>query len=398
MAAQQLFVDGQCFKDRDREAAYLILKKGDMFFYGYRSDFTDDIANSSAPVVIDRYKKELELFGYSVVGIVHNHPLSQPGKVTMFSEADIDSAQMAAAGHPAIDCYMLSCDDSSMGENDVMRLYRYVKAEDKAYVVKKDGSQYDAPIYIKEGASGGQSISGAKHDPSGEERKSFDNARTPKVGRIIDGHLVWGQLPDGTLIGQEGKPIGKYDNGLIWYDSSSNKEPNAEDQGAGESPQKGKNTVVHGEKDGASQIGVKGWCRCGSQKGRIYSVGGGDAKGNQQGPYTYSLCGRCGKIERPKDTDGSLWILDNEMERKRRLEKRNYSHKDFKELERKLLAIPDGQIVIPGKCACTSPDPTKTGFVDNDEYYICCNCGKVYVPVGHSVPIGPTAKREMFGR
>lgn len=146
------------------------------------------------------------------------------------------------------------------------------------------------------------------------------------------------------------------------------------------------------------QVGVKGWCRCGNQKGRIYSVGGGDAKGNQQGPYTYSLCGRCGKIERPEDADGSLWILDNEMERKRRLEKRKYSHQDFKEVERKLLAIPDGQIVIPGKCACTSPDPTKTGFVDNDEYYICCNCGRVYVPVGHSVPIGPTAKREMFGR
>ena len=121
-------------------------------------------------------------------------------------------------------------------------------------------------------------------------------------------------------------------------------------------------------------------------------------KGKQQGPYTYSLCGRCGKIERPENVGGSLWILDNEMERQRRLERRSSSHQEFKEAERKLFAIPDGQIVIPGKCTCASPDPIKTGFVDNDEYYICCNCGRVYVPVGNSVPIGPTAKRAMFGR
>lgn len=152
-AAQQLYVDGQCFAGQDKEAALLLLKKGNQYYYGYKSEYVlDSDAHSSAPVSIEKYKKELEDQGYSIVGVVHNHPLSGQGERTVFSQADMANAQKKIDGGPAIDCYMVSCDDSSMGANGGMKLYRYVGAEDKAYAVKADGSQEPAD-YIKGGAS-----------------------------------------------------------------------------------------------------------------------------------------------------------------------------------------------------------------------------------------------------
>lgn len=68
---------------------------------------------------------------------------------------------------------------------------------------------------------------------------------------------------------------------------------------------------------------------------------------------------------------------------------------EMKNAQDRLKAIPDGQVVVPGKCSCKEPDVIKTGFFDNQEFYVCLLCGRVYVPVNCNVPIGPTARREM---
>ena len=182
-AAEQLFIDGQCFAGQDKEAALLLLKKGNKYFYGYKSEYVlDRDAHSSAPVNIEKYRKELEDQGYSVVGVVHNHPLSAPGARTVFSQADMANAQMKTDGRPAIDCYMVSCDDSSMGASGGMKLYRYVGAEDKAYVVKADGSQ-DPADYIKGAASAADQ---ATSTLNGATQGKVEGASDQKAGAMKD--------------------------------------------------------------------------------------------------------------------------------------------------------------------------------------------------------------------
>ena len=149
------------------------------------------------------------------------------------------------------------------------------------------------------------------------------------------------------------------------------------------------------------QVGVRGWCTCGAEHGKIYYVG-------YESDYAYHLCGRCGKVDRPWRKKGedanldSIRIIDNRIVKKyeecagRDIPKYQYRAM-LKRAEDSFIDIPDGQIVMSGKCNCKKPDPIKTGFVDNDEYYVCCSCGKVFIPTDCTVPTGPTAWREMMG-
>ena len=288
-AAEQLFIDGQCFAGQDKEAVFLVLKKGNKYFYGYKSEFVDrNDAHSSAPFVVDKYKRELKEQGYTVVGVVHNHPLHEQNIRTAFSDADRDNARIASAGNHAIDCYMVSCDGSSMSQNGEMLLYRYVKADDKAYIVKKDGSQVVAPDYIKEG-SGGRSSALNDADSTGAESGSD----------------------------------------------------------------------VKGVTNDDSQVGVRGWCRCKHSDKHIIGM-------PPMARYMYSICLTCGKVEKG---DG-LMIVDygvNSSDQGR-----------LKEAQAKLLAIPDGQVVIPGKCTC--PGTKKASdFVRAGGMMIHIDCGRVVV-------------------
>ena len=164
-----------------------------------------------------------------------------------------------------------------------------------------------------------------------------------------------------------------------------------------------------------SPVGVRGWCRC--QKKNIddglamvgpWSYGSfGRKKYDELGiecDLAYFICHRCGRVVHPDDRtirNQELKIFDVRLY-KAILEQ----HGDIvwrkavvplKKRQNQIASIPDGQIVIAGKCNCKEPDPIKTGFVDNDEYYICCVCGKVYLPVNGTVPTSPTAWREMMG-
>lgn len=167
---------------------------------------------------------------------------------------------------------------------------------------------------------------------------------------------------------------------------------------------------------GDSQVGVRGWCRCGENHGRFYLMGMGaelDFKADESGfdaesgDYTYRLCGRCGRVDRPwrkKGADGEVRIRDNRIEKK-------YGEQAgddiplaqyeamLRQSEDRLLDIPDGQIVIPGMCRCNEPDPIRTGFVDSqEEFFVCCFCGRVRVlDETGEMPIGPTAWAAMMG-
>jgi hypothetical protein len=166
--------------------------------------------------------------------------------------------------------------------------------------------------------------------------------------------------------------------------------------------------------DNDADIGVKGWCKCGANHGKIFTLGYGpllDLKNDgskfaaNMGDYFYRLCGRCGKIFKPSrkiGERGEAEIIDTHIYNQY-FEQAGASiplpqyHAMLCQSEDKLLSIPDGQIVIPGKCTCKEPDPIKTGFVDNEEFFVCIFCGRVRLPEDSSIPMGPTLWRENMG-
>lgn len=150
--------------------------------------------------------------------------------------------------------------------------------------------------------------------------------------------------------------------------------------------------LVDGMKE---KIGVRGWCRCGGKKDKGCCCGYGAILGASATdcPYVYTLCKRCGKCVRDPDN-----LIDVKVEVALQKAK-NMTTSQFlaerKKAQARLLAIPDGQIVIPGKCVCEKPDVIKAGSLDGKEFYVCLLCGRCYVPVNNTVPIGPTARKEL---
>ena len=70
----------------------------------------------------------------------------------------------------------------------------------------------------------------------------------------------------------------------------------------------------------------------------------------------------------------------------------------LKARQSKIESIPNGQIVVRGLCTCKVADPIKVGFTNKitEEFYVCCNCGRVREPDENGgVQNGPTALSEM---
>ena len=108
-------------------------------------------------------------------------------------------------------------------------------------------------------------------------------------------------------------------------------------------------------------VGVRGWCRCGHSDKHVVGV-------PPKAPYTYSICLTCGKVEKGAEGYKGLMIIDN----------RYFKGSDRGKADAaqaKLFAIPDGQTVIPGKCACAKPDPLTAGPTR-----VCITCGLACVP------------------
>jgi len=110
-----------------------------------------------------------------------------------------------------------------------------------------------------------------------------------------------------------------------------------------------------------AKIGVKGWCHCRHADAHVVGV-------PPKAPYTYSICLTCGKVEKGAEGYKGLMIIDN----------RYFKGSDRGKADAaqaKLFAIPDGQTVIPGKCACAKPDPLTAGPTR-----VCITCGLACVP------------------
>ncbi len=158
-----------------------------------------------------------------------------------------------------------------------------------------------------------------------------------------------------------------------------------------------------------SGVGVRGWCKCGAEHGKIYTVGGGGqwislttSKLSMIGDYRYELCGRCGMLFKPERAGEAAKIVDLQIEQKYKQFAGSripfYEYKSLlKQAENKLLDIPDGKIVIRGTCVCKVPDPVHVGFLENDySPYVCIICGRVCLPdETGGISNGPTALSEM---
>ena len=161
-----------------------------------------------------------------------------------------------------------------------------------------------------------------------------------------------------------------------------------------------------------SDVGVRGWCDCGADHGKICFMGEGayssDGTNIGGGDYIYRLCGKCAKLFKPSRLRDEAEIIDLRIERKYKKfvgTERMPTHKYLsllKQAENKLLDIPDGEIVIHGVCTCKEPDPIVFSYASyayvkagKQNLAVCCSCGKEYVSADGSIPCGPTAKREM---
>ena len=164
--------------------------------------------------------------------------------------------------------------------------------------------------------------------------------------------------------------------------------------------------------DLTGEVGVRGWCDCGANHGKICFMGEGayssDGTNIGGGDYIYKLCGKCAKLFKPSRSRDEAEIIDLRIERKYKKfvgTERMPTHRYLsllKQAENKLLDIPDGEIVIHGVCTCKEPDPIVFSYASyayvkagKQNLAVCCSCGKEYVSADGSVPCGPTAKREM---
>ena len=116
-----------------------------------------------------------------------------------------------------------------------------------------------------------------------------------------------------------------------------------------------------------SQVGVRGWCRCKHSDKHIVGM-------PPMARYMYSICLKCGKVEKGTEGYRGIMILDTRY-------KMSASSEEFhkaRAAQAKLFAIPDGQVVIPGKCTC--PGTKKASdFVRAGGMMVHIDCGRVMV-------------------
>jgi len=177
----------------------------------------------------------------------------------------------------------------------------------------------------------------------------------------------------------------------------------------------------------SSKVGVRGWCGCGDNHGKLYDVVDpfilmmcADKKDKSPEAnkmlanlrYSYILCAKCGKCRRPSArSNAASWdqvnwrhelvICDNILElqlfRAKGLTSTQKMRLKLAPQEEFLKKIPDGGILFPGACACKVPDPVHVGPLFSDyEQYVCLICGHVRLPdATGNIPGGPTSLSSM---
>ncbi len=130
-------------------------------------------------------------------------------------------------------------------------------------------------------------------------------------------------------------------------------------------------------------IGVKGWCSC-DRDYKSVIVGAGEEFAWSEKPvpgYAYVLCLHCGKCRRPSKSDPDdivIWDRVKEVQLFQNADSDMTTHDYVKAkmaVQEKLLKIPDGEVVIPGKCSCKEPSPVQGGSAETELVSVCAACG-----------------------
>ena len=135
-----------------------------------------------------------------------------------------------------------------------------------------------------------------------------------------------------------------------------------------------------------ANVGVRGWCKCGRHVLNIVGAGVFFDETIEY-DYLYTICTKCGKCHSNRHP-GDPYSLERAQIMDVRIMRKygdsigdNISRQEYeamlREAEDKLLAIPDGEIVIPGQCSCKKPAPLKVGVNSMDAFYVCETCGRV---------------------
>ena len=167
--------------------------------------------------------------------------------------------------------------------------------------------------------------------------------------------------------------------------------------------------TVEAKDDGG--VGVRGWCKCVNNDDDVIVVGFGGKtskasytdeehklmrsrfKASRFHSYVYFICRQCGRCSTKGKLGGdgplkNLCIFDSTLAEQFEDEKKKkvMSDSDYRQhnammirVNQKLLAIPEGQIVIPGSCFCLKPDLITVGLATSDKFQVCRYCGWKWV-------------------
>ena len=167
--------------------------------------------------------------------------------------------------------------------------------------------------------------------------------------------------------------------------------------------------TVEAKDDGG--VGVRGWCKCVNNDDDVIAVGFGGKtskasytdeehelmrsrfKASRFHSYVYFICRQCGRCSTKGKIGGSgplknLSIFDFTLAEQFEEEKKTkvMSDSDYRRhnammigVNKKLLTIPEGQIVIPGSCLCLKPDLVTVGLAASDKFQVCRYCGWKWV-------------------
>ena len=163
----------------------------------------------------------------------------------------------------------------------------------------------------------------------------------------------------------------------------------------------------------STERGVKGWCNCHWDShtkrstllfhaGDIFraAIAGGV---NIELGIGYNLCSGCGMVLHPEKchTKGkALELMDWRLyadicQKTGRQLTLDEAYGALKKRQDELAAIPHGHVVVSGQSRCKKPDPILVGKVVHNEHYVCVECGRVYIPIGNTVPEGSSRRWQM---
>ena len=226
------------------------------------------------------------------------------------------------------------------------------------------------------------------HDPDhGSNEKDNDELDKENKG---NGNGDQGKLNKDGKSSEEGpqNPLGPDKNSDDGTIPKENVSTDGDDNNTDGSSQQNddKNTSA----DASVQTGVRGWCKCSDRSARL--VGGNLVKMGVNfnvAEYCYFFCADCYKCRKDLNDvahlvhDGPIVIWDVSIARQSFIDGTSRTIGMVKgeildvllESQKKIMSIPDGEIVVPGVCECDSPVIYRFGEEPN-KIEMCNDCGR----------------------